>query len=309
MTVIRVAIVGLGKIARDQHIPAIAETTGIELAAIASRNACIDGIEHFATLDELLESTSDIDAVALCTPPQVRHGQAAAALKAGKHVLLEKPPGATISELTPLIAVARQTGRTLFATWHSRFAPAVEPARDFIANRHIKSVAVEWKEDVRVWHPGQAWIWEPGGLGVFDPGINALSVLTRILPRPFFLTKAELSFPGNRAAPIAADLTFSDETGLPIRVEFDWRQTGPQTWDIHVGTDAGLLTLSAGGSLLVHDDRILVDEKQAEYRGIYRRFVELITSRVSDVDLSPLVHVADAFLLGRRLEVEPFLED
>jgi D-galactose 1-dehydrogenase len=308
MSAIRVAIVGLGKIARDQHIPAIAETAGIELAAIASRNASIDGIEHFATLDELLDKASNIDAVALCTPPQVRHAQAAAALKAGKHVLLEKPPGATVSELTPLIAVARQTGRTLFATWHSRFAAAVEPARDFIANRHIKSVAVEWKEDVRVWHPGQAWIWEPGGLGVFDPGINALSILTRILPRPFFLTNAELSFPGNRAAPIAADLTFSDGAGLSIRAEFDWRQTGPQTWDIRLDTDAGYLTLSSGGSRLVLDDRTLVDEKQAEYRGIYRRFVELITSRVSDVDLSPLVHAADAFMLGRRLEVEPFLE-
>jgi len=67
--------------------------------------------------------------------------------------------------------------------------------------------------------------------------------------------------------------------------------------------------LSSGGSRLVHDDRTLVDEKQAEYRGIYRRFVELIASRVSDVDLSPLVHVADAFMLGRRIEVEPFLED
>jgi D-galactose 1-dehydrogenase len=309
MTAIRVAIVGLGKIARDQHLPAIAETAGIELVAIASRNASIDGVKHFATLDDMLESRTEIDAVALCTPPQARHLQAAAALKAGKHVLLEKPPGATISELTPLIAVARQTGRTLFATWHSRFAPAVEPARDFIANRQIKSVAVEWKEDVRVWHPGQAWIWEPGGLGVFDPGINALSILTRILPRPFFLTKAELSFPGNRAAPIAADLAFSDATDLPIRAEFDWRQTGPQTWDIRVDTDAGRLTLSSGGRRLVHDDRTLVDEKQAEYRGIYRRFVELIASRVSDVDLSPLVHVADAFMLGRRREVEPFLED
>ena len=103
MTAIRVAIVGLGKIARDQHIPAIAETAGIELAAIASRNASIDGIEHFATLDELLDGRPDIHAVALCTPPQVRHAQAAAALKAGKHVLLEKPPGATVSELTPLV--------------------------------------------------------------------------------------------------------------------------------------------------------------------------------------------------------------
>ena len=309
MTVIRVAIVGLGKIARDQHISAIAETAGIELAAIVSRNASINGIKHFATLDELLDRVPDIDAVALCTPPQGRQALAAAALKAGKHVLLEKPPGVTVSELTPLIAEARQTGHTLFATWHSRFAPAVEPARAFLAGRQIRSVVVEWKEDVRVWHPGQAWIWEPGGLGVFDPGINALSILTRILPRPFFLTEAELSYPGNRATPIAANLAFSDGTGLPILAEFDWRQTGPQTWDIRVETDAGRLTLSCGGSRLVHDDRTLVDEQQAEYRGIYQRFVELITSRVSDVDLSPLLHVADAFMLGRRRDVEPFIED
>ena len=309
MTVIRVAIVGLGKIARDQHISAIAETAGIELAAIVSRNASINGIKHFATLDELLDRVPDIDAVALCTPPQGRQALAAAALKAGKHVLLEKPPGATVSELTPLIAEARQTGHTLFATWHSRFAPAVEAARAFLAGRQIRSVVVEWKEDVRVWHPGQAWIWEPGGLGVFDPGINALSILTRILPRPFFLTEAELSYPGNRATPIAANLAFSDGTGLPILAEFDWRQTGPQTWDIRVETDAGRLTLSCGGSRLDHDDRTLVDAKQAEYRGIYQRFVELITSRVSDVDLSPLLHVADAFMLGRRRDVEPFIED
>ncbi len=309
MTVIRVAIVGLGKIARDQHISAIAETAGIELAATVSRNASINGIRHFATLDELLDRVPDIDAVALCTPPRGRQTQAAAALKAGKHVLLEKPPGATVSELTPLIAEARQTGHTLFATWHSRFAPAVEAARAFLAGRQIRSVVVEWKEDVRVWHPGQAWIWEPGGFGVFDPGINALAILTRILPRPFFLTEAELSYPGNRATPIAANLAFSDGTGLPILAEFDWRQTGPQTWDIRVETDAGRLTLSRGGSRLDHDDRTLVHEQQAEYRGIYQRFVELITSRVSDVDLSPLLHVADAFMLGRRRDVEPFIED
>jgi D-galactose 1-dehydrogenase len=309
VTAIRVAIAGLGKIARDQHIPAIAGTEGIELAATADPNASIDGIAHFATLSALLDSKLGIDAVVLCTPPQARAALAAAALKAGKHVLLEKPPGATVSELTPLIAIARETGRTLFAAWHSRFAPAVEPARAFLAEHRIKSVVVEWKEDVRVWHPGQAWIWEPGGLGVFDPGINALSILTRILPRPFFLTGAELSFPANRASPIAADLVFSDEAGLPIRAAFDFRQTGQQTWDIRVETDAGRLTLAAGGRRLLHDDRTLVDARKAEYPAIYRRFIELIAHRVSDVELSPLVHVADAFMLGRRRNVEPFIED
>jgi len=306
MSPIRLALVGLGKIARDQHLPAIAQTPGIELVAIASRNASLDGIACFASLDELLAEMLDIDAVALCTPPQVRRAQAAAALQAGKHVLLEKPPGATVSEIAPLVAMAAQTGKTLFATWHSRFAPAVEPAREFLATHAIHSVAIEWKEDVRVWHPGQDWIWEPGGLGVFDPGINALSILTRILPREVFLTKAELFFPANRAAPIAADLDFSDASGLPIRAEFDFRQTGPQTWDIRVETDAGLLTLSSGGAQLFHDGHPLILEKEAEYPGIYRHFVDLVGRGASDVDLTPLAHVADAFMLGRRNIVEPF---
>ncbi|MBN8992705.1 MAG: Gfo/Idh/MocA family oxidoreductase [Rhizobiales bacterium] len=305
---IRLAIVGLGKIARDQHIPAIAVSDGIELAATVDPDGGIDGAAHFTTLDELLAAVPDIDAVALCTPPQVRSALAAAALRAGKHVLLEKPPGATLSEFEPLLAMARQTGRTLFTAWHSRFAPAVEPAKDFLDRREIRSVVVEWKEDVRVWHPGQAWIWEPGGLGVFDPGINALSVMTHILPHPFFLTRSELSFPKNRAAPIAADLAFSDQAGTPIRAEFDWRQTGEQTWDIRVETDNGRLTFAAGGRRLLHDDRVLVDEKKSEYRLIYRRFAELIANGISDVDLSPLVHVADAFLLGRRRDVEAFHE-
>src|SRR6266699_780887 len=174
MAPLRIAIVGLGKIARDQHVPAIAATEGAVLAAVASRNASLAGVPHVATLEDLLRAGPPVDALALCTPPQVRHAQAAMALAAGKHVMLEKPPGATVAEITPLVTAARSAQRTLFATWHSRVAPAVEPTRQLLAGRKVTSVKITWKEDVRVWHPGQAWIFEPGGLGVFDPGINAL---------------------------------------------------------------------------------------------------------------------------------------
>src|SRR6266850_310876 len=210
MSPLRVAIVGFGKIARDQHVPAIAATEGVELAAVASRNASLAGVPHLSTLDQLLRDGPPVDAVALCTPPQVRHAQAAMALAAGKHVMLEKPPGATVGEIKPLISAAIASQRTLFATWHSRFAPAVEPARQLLAGRRITAVRISWKEDVRVWHPGQDWIWQPGGLGVFDPGINALSILTRILPQPLFVTAAELCFPANREAPIAARVSLAD---------------------------------------------------------------------------------------------------
>ena len=120
MSPLRVAIVGFGKIARDQHVPAIAATDGVELVAVASRNASLPGVPHAATLDELLRDGPPIDAVALCTPPQVRHAQAAMALAAGKHVMLEKPPGATVAEITPL--ADRRAGRATHAVRHLALA-------------------------------------------------------------------------------------------------------------------------------------------------------------------------------------------
>ncbi|MCA1381646.1 MULTISPECIES: Gfo/Idh/MocA family oxidoreductase [unclassified Bradyrhizobium] len=308
MTDLRIAIVGFGKIARDQHVAAIAATPGATLAAVASRNASLQGVPHFATIEELLQKGPPIDAVSLCTPPQVRRAQAAAALAAGKHVMLEKPPGTGVAELDPLIAMAAGAKRTLFATWHSRHAPAVEPARQWLTDRHIKSVHISWKEDVRVWHPGQGWIWEPGGLGVFDPGINALSILTRILPKPVFVTAAELAFPANCQAPIAANVNLTDISGLPVTAEFDFRQTGPQSWDILVETDQGRLTLSSGGARMAVDGKVLAEGPDEEYRGLYRRFVALAATGASDVDLTPLRLVADAFLLGKRTIVEPFVD-
>lgn len=308
MTELRIAIVGFGKIARDQHVGAIAAVPGAMLAAIASRNASLPGVPHFATLEELLENGPQIDAVSLCTPPQVRRAQAAAALAAGKHVMLEKPPGIGVAELDPLIAMATDAKRTLFATWHSRHAPAVEPAREWLAARRIRSVHINWKEDVRVWHPGQAWIWEPGGLGVFDPGINALSILTRILPYQVFVTAAELAFPANCQSPIAANLTLTDIGGLPITAEFDFRQTGPQSWDILVETDEGRMTLSRGGRIMAVDGKVVADAPDEEYRELYRHFVKLAATGARDVDLAPLRLVADAFLLGKRNIVEPFVD-
>ncbi|WP_445192892.1 Gfo/Idh/MocA family protein [Sphingomonas sp. Tas61C01] len=305
---IRIAIIGVGKIAVDQHLPAIAENSDYALAATVSPNhPGFPDTPHFKTLGDLLAADVAVDAVALCTPPQVRYDLAAQALASGKHVFLEKPPGATLSEVAALVAEAEASGATLFASWHSRYAAGVEPARAWLADRTIKSAAIVWREDVRVWHPGQAWIWEAGGLGVFDPGINALSIATRILPRPFFLQTATLFTPANRAAPIAADLGFRDTDGLTITMDLDWRQTGPQSWDITVETDAGTLALAKGGAVLTLPEGEQ-HAKDEEYPGLYARFATLVREKRSDVDVRPLQLVADAFLRGHRQSVEAFDE-
>ncbi len=308
MAQIRIGIVGVGKIVRDQHLPVLAKSSDFSLVAAASRNATVDGIANFKSLDALLSEGPEVDAVALCMPPQVRFPAALAALRAGKHVLLEKPPGASLGEVEILRAQAEAAGVTLYASWHSRHAAAVEEAAQRLRGRRVNAVRIDWKEDVRRWHPGQAWIWEPGGLGVFDPGINALSILTRILPQPLLLRSAKLVFPANRQAPIAAELSLEDAAGMTVEADFDWRQTGPQTWDISLDTEMGTLQLRDGGSRLSLSGVEGEAGADREYAGVYARFARLIAEGRSDADSRPLRLVADAFLLGAR-EVSEAFED
>jgi D-galactose 1-dehydrogenase len=303
---LKLALVGLGKIARDQHLPAIAAAPGLRLSAIASRNARLPDLACYADIDALLAGEADIDAVTLCTPPEGRFAQAMAVLDAGKHLMLEKPPGATLGEVEALRRRAEAAGVTMFTTWHSREAAAVAPARAWLAERRITAARITWKEDVRHWHPGQDWIWEPGGLGVFDPGINALSIATAILPDPLLAVTSDLHFPANRATPIAADVDFVTAAGAPVAMALDWRQTGPQTWDIEVETADGTLVLSKGGSELAIDGVARMAEPDREYSRLYARFAELVAMGGSDVDVSPLMLVADAFMIGRRHVVEAF---
>ena len=239
---LKLGLVGIGKIARDQHIPALAADPRFELVACASRHARVEGVANFADIETLLAEVPHLDAISICTPPQAHFEAALAALRAGKHVMLEKPPAATTRQIALLQSeAARRHGRTLFQTWHSRFAGGVDAARDWLRGRTLTGGTITWKEDVHHWHPGQQWIWEPGGLGVFDPGINALSVLTEVLPDETFVHEAVLEFPENQQAPIAARLALCTVAGVTVDAIFDFRQKGEQTWDIVLVTTSGRL--------------------------------------------------------------------
>ena len=297
-----ICLVGIGKIAVDQHVPAIAGSDDWELAATVSRSGSVDGVPAFTDFDQMLAQRPDIPVISLCLPPVPRYDYAARAIAAGRHVMLEKPPGATLAEVYALADMARDAGVTLFATWHSRMAKGVAPAKAWLADKTITAGHITWKEDVRRWHPGQDWVFEPGGMGVFDPGSNALSILTEILPKPVHLRSATLQFPTNRDTPIAAQMVWTGD----ITGDFDWRQEGPQSWDITIETTAGTLTLHDGGARLLIDGVEQDAGPDREYPALYDRMAELIKTGASDVDLSPMIHVADALTLGKRITTDPF---
>jgi D-galactose 1-dehydrogenase len=306
----KIAVVGLGKIAHDQHLPCIAKNPDFELVAGVSRNSKLENIPCFESLEALIKSGTSIDAVALCTPPSVRLGMAMQALDAGYHVLIEKPPTPTLGEMFAMIDYAKVKGRVLYATWHSRYNQAVDEAKSRLAGKVVTKLKVTWREDVRRWHPNQDWIWEPGGFGVFDPGINALSIVTKIMPEPIYVESAVIEVPANKATPIASQIVFkrADGAAADLTADFDWRQSGEQTWEIEIATaDGTSLFLKKGGTVLIVNGKTIMEAPMEEYEMIYARFAELLKAGKSDTDMRPLQLVCDCFMLGRPKVVEPFV--
>ena len=304
----RIAVAGIGKIARDQHLPCIGKNRNFTLVAGVSRSAKIDGVPNFENLAALKASKLRVDCVALCTPPAVRLAMAREALDHGWHLLIEKPPTPTVGELLAMEAYARKKKRVLYATWHSRYNKSVDMAKAKLKGKHVDLLRVTWKEDVHKWHPGQAWIWEPGGFGVFDPGINAFSIVTKILPDPIFVASATIDVPANATTPIGADIRFKrgDGASADLSALLDWREKIGEIWEIEIGTKDGLkLHLKKGGSLLEINGKLAHAAKLREYEDIYAKFARLLKAKKSEVDPSPLQLVSDCFMLGKPVVVAP----
>ena len=305
MKPIRIAIIGFGKIAADQHVPAIEANQRFELTATSSRSGQGVG-QQFKDWRELIRNVEGLDAVAITTPPGPRYAIARECILAGLHCLLEKPPTAGLAEVADLACLAEAQQVSLFTTWHARHHPAVESAALALAGKRIAAMDIVWHEDVHKWHPGQEWIWQPGGFGVFDPGINALSIATRIFPGGLFVREAELSIPQNAQTAIAADVTLaSPEADGALKASFDWRRSEGEQWTISIRSSDGMdLRLEDGGSKLFIDGEFQPGEGPGEYPDIYRQFIDLIDERRSHVDVAPLRLVADCLLVGRRSIVE-----
>src|ERR1700742_3407038 len=120
---VRFGLIGFGAWGRC-HASAIAKTKDVELAAInapseASRAAARESFPNaqvFGDYRELL-ARPDIELVDIVVPSNLHHEIASASLKAGKHLLLEKPMGLSLEQCDDLIRIAREEKR-IFAVGH-----------------------------------------------------------------------------------------------------------------------------------------------------------------------------------------------
>ena len=140
---IRVAVVGAGYWGPNL-IRNFMACSGTQLLAVCDRDekrlakvlAGLPGVEPVRDFDELL-ARSDIDAVAIATPVNTHAPMGLAALRAGKHVLVEKPLAASVHEAEQLVKTAKEAGRVLMVDHTFIYSGPVQKIKQILDSGEI----------------------------------------------------------------------------------------------------------------------------------------------------------------------------
>ena len=185
-------VIGIGDITSKRVIPAILAEPRSRLYGIVTRDpakAAGYNTKTWTTLEEALGDKA-VDAVYVASPVFLHAPQTIASLKAGKHVLCEKPMAMNYGEACEMIRIARETGRTFGIAYYRRLYPKVLRTRNLIAEGVIgRPVLAEinchdWfnDEDGR-----RSWLLEPekaGGGPLYDIGSHRIDLLNFLFGKP-----------------------------------------------------------------------------------------------------------------------------
>lgn len=189
---ISIGVIGCGKIAHVDHVPNLLNVKGVAITAlydvVNKKMALLDdafglGARRHDSLDALLEQKPD--AVVVCTPNSLHYPQTMAALKAGCHVLCEKPMAATSPECSRMIAAAKRAGKVLHINQTLHYWPAYVTFAKLVADgavgavQHVRCLRFHGSSPDVGWSPGAKWFVSKAYAGgiVLDIGVHMADVL------------------------------------------------------------------------------------------------------------------------------------
>jgi UDP-N-acetyl-2-amino-2-deoxyglucuronate dehydrogenase len=186
----RIAIVGCGTIA-PTHMDAIASLSAIGVRVVACSDSVMERSRAFAdkydiatlTWDELL-AAQEVDAVSICTPSGVHGLLGAACLRAGKHVIIEKPLDISLAACDDLIAAQQASGKTLTCICQHRYDPATMAARTALGRGDLGEIIlaearVTWYRTQDYYDSGNwrgTWALDGGGC-LMNQGVHTVDLL------------------------------------------------------------------------------------------------------------------------------------
>jgi predicted dehydrogenase len=210
---VRIGIIGSGGIAAA-HAERYRRIPGVEVVAVCDvvpgrAQAFIErhGLAARAYDDHRRLLEADLDGVSVCTFNRAHHGPTVDALRAGKHVLVEKPMAVTLAEAVEMAEAAARAGRILTIGFQSRYEPEIEICKRVMDSGALGRVYyVETGGGRRRGIPGGTFIRREtaGGGAILDIGCYSLDTAMHLLGHPRPLTvSAAIANPFGRSAEYA----------------------------------------------------------------------------------------------------------
>ena len=266
---IKVGIIGCGKIAQVRHITEYAANPNAEVygfydinLARAEALAAKYGGKAFATYEELLADPA-IEAVSVCAANHVHAEITIAALKAGKHVLCEKPMAVTLAECEAMVAAAKESGKYLMIGQNQRLAKAHAKAKELIEQGAIGKVLTfrtifghggpeTWSID-----PGSnVWFFDKtkAAMGAMaDLGIHKTDMIQYVLGSKIVKTQAVLTTLDKKDA--TGGLIGVDDNAICIyQMENGVIGTMTASWTYYAAEDNTTVIYGTKGELRLYDD-------------------------------------------------------
>jgi 1,5-anhydro-D-fructose reductase (1,5-anhydro-D-mannitol-forming) len=236
------AIAGTGAIARSRMAPAIARHGRIVAVVSASAErarafaAETGAARACTTLDQALED-DDVEAVYVGTTNELHAEQAIACLRAGRHVLCEKPLALTLDDADAMLAAAAAAGRTLAVNHHLRASAALERLREQAGAPRL----------IRAFHRCHVRPERRGNWRFADPARGAGAILdltTHTADAIRYVSSREIASVSGHAAPDGIELAVAGsmrlDDGTPVAFA-DWYSAAPAASAIEIHGDAGSL--------------------------------------------------------------------
>ncbi|MGA1980993.1 MAG: Gfo/Idh/MocA family oxidoreductase [Acidobacteriaceae bacterium] len=284
-------VIGIGDITRKRVLPAILAEPRSRLYALLTRDVrkaeAYAGAVAYTDLGEALRDPA-IDAVYVASPVALHAEQTIASLRAGKHVLCEKPVALDFAQAEAMAAAAAESGRLCGIAYYRRLYPKLVRAKELIAEGAIgQPVLVEANYHGWLESPERGWLKDPalaGGGPLYDVGSHRIDACNFLFGRPVRATGLMSNALHELAVEDSATVLVEYAGGVHAVVDVRWnsRMQRDQFRIIGVEGEISLDPLNGPTLRVVGSDGKLHEEQLPAHANVHYPAVENFVSAVLD---------------------------
>ncbi|MBR3275404.1 MAG: Gfo/Idh/MocA family oxidoreductase [Eubacterium sp.] len=266
---INIGIIGCGRIAQVRHIPEYAANPDCELKGFydldktrAEEMAAKYGGRVYDTAQDLIADPA-IDAVSVCTANASHAEMTVNALKAGKHVLCEKPMAATIEECEEMVKTAKDCKKFLMIGQNQRLAASHVHAKKLIREGKVGRVLTfrtafghSGPENWSITPGNNTWFFDKSKAvmgAMADLGIHKTDLIQFLLGENVVKTTAKV-FTTDKKGPDGAPIGVDDNAVCIFEMEGGAVGTMTASWTYYGAEDNSTVIYGSEGEIRIYDD-------------------------------------------------------